>query len=240
MKLYIIGIGSGRQDSLTGAAAKALSASDVIIGYQHYITQVQTFLPEKKYIPSPMGKEQERVLLALTEAQNQTVSLVCSGDPELYGMAGLALTLGEKFPDVQPEVIPGVTAAFSGGAVLGAPLTHDMAVISLSDLLTPWETIEKRLCCAAEGDFVVVLYNPASKGRTQHLRKACQILLTCRPPETVCGYVRHIGQAEETHGTLTLSELTEFQADMHTTVFIGNSETVLTGGHMITPRGYRV
>ena len=134
--------------------------------------------------------------------------------------------------------MPGVTSALSGAALLGAPLGHDFCVISLSDLLTPWELIEKRLLAAAEADFVICLYNPASKKRTDHLRKACDLILQHRGSETVCGYAKNIGREGQESEILTLEQLREFDADMFTTVFIGSSQTVRIGDRMVTPRGY--
>ncbi|WP_418452749.1 precorrin-3B C(17)-methyltransferase, partial [Anaerotruncus massiliensis (ex Liu et al. 2021)] len=162
-----------------------------------------------------------------------------SGDAGVYGMACLILKLGEEYPDVAVEVVPGVTAALSGAAVLGAPLSHDFALISLSDLLTPWELIERRLDAAGRADFCICLYNPASRRRADYLRRACDILLRSRAPETVAGLVRNAGRAGESARVLTLGELREAQADMFTTVFIGNSQTKKLNGGMVTPRGYR-
>ena len=195
MKLYVVGFGSGSRECMTAEAEAALEKSELIVGYKTYIDIIKGFMPEKNCLSTGMRQETERVLLALKEAESKTVALVCSGDPELYGMAGLAYELSENFPDVEIEVVPGVTAAFSGGALLGSPLTHDLALISLSDLLTPADKIEKRLRYAALGDFVIALYNPSSKHRPDHLKKACDILLETRPKETVCGYDRNIGRA---------------------------------------------
>ena len=171
-------------------------------------------------------------------AGGKTVAVVCSGDAGVYGMAGLIYELARQYPPVDVEVVPGVTAAQSGAAVLGAPLMHDFAVVSLSDLLTPWHAIEQRLLAAAEADFVLCLYNPASHGRPEHLAKACDILLRVRKAETVCGWVRNIGRPGEESGVLALGALRGFAADMFTTVFIGNSRTRELGGKMVTPRGY--
>ena len=157
----------------------------------------------------------------------------------MYGMAGPVLQLAEDYPDVDVEVVAGVTAALSGGAVLGAPLGHDFCVISLSDLLTPWELIEKRLECAAEGDFAICLYNPSSKKRRDYLRRACEILLRRRSGDTVCGWVKNIGREGQCARVLSLRELREEELDMFSTVFIGSPTTVCLGGRMVTPRGYR-
>lgn len=239
MKLYIVGFGSGDSGGMTVAARDSISRSDLIVGYTTYTDIVRNFFPEKKFLSTGMRQERDRVMLALSEAQSKTVSLVCSGDSQLYGMAGLAIELGIQYHDVDIEVVPGVSAAFSGGAVLGSPMTHDFAAISLSDLLTPMEKIEKRLRCAADGDFVIVLYNPSSRKRSDYLKKACSIILEYRNPDTVCGYVKNIGRNGQSSRLLTLSELRDTEVDMFTTVFIGNSETRIIDGKMVTPRGYR-
>lgn len=237
--LYVVGIGAGSRDGMTIAAEKAILSSELIVGYTKYVELLSRHFPEKNYVSTGMTQERERVEFALKEAADKTVSLVCSGDPQLYGMAGLAYELSVSYPDVEIEVVSGVTAAFSGGAVLGSPLTHDFAVISLSDLLTPMEKIQKRLECAAECDLTIVLYNPSSKSRADYLQKACDIVLKHRSGDTVCGYVRNIGRDGEESRILTLAELRETAVDMFTTVYIGSSETKVIGGKMVTPRGYR-
>ena len=237
--LYVVGIGAGNREGMTIAAQNAIERSELIVGYTKYVELVKRIFPHKEYAATGMTQERERVELSLKEAENRNVALVCSGDPQLYGMAGLAYELSEKYPKTEIEVVAGVTAAFSGGAVLGSPLTHDFAVISLSDLLTPADKIRKRLECAAECDMVIVLYNPSSKKRADHLQKACDIILEHRSAETVCGYVRNIGRDGQESRILTLAELRDTPVDMFTTVYIGNSETKITGGKMVTPRGYR-
>ena len=239
MKLYVVGIGCGSRNGLTLEAEQAILKSSLIVGYTVYTDQIKRFYPEKECLSTGMRQEKDRVKLALEKAsQGETVSLVCSGDSQLYGMAGLAIEMSAEYPDVEVETVAGVTAALSGGAVLGSPMTHDMAVISLSDLLTPMEKIVKRLRCAADGDFVIAIYNPSSKKRADYLMKACDIILEYRPSDTVCGYVRNIGRDGQESRVLTLGELRDTQVDMFTTVFIGNSETKITGGKMVTPRGY--
>ena len=239
MKLYVVGIGCGSRNGMTLEAEQAILKSSLIVGYTVYTDQIKRFYPEKECLSTGMRQEKDRVKLALEKAsQGETVSLVCSGDSQLYGMAGLAIEMSAEYPDVEVETVAGVTAALSGGAVLGSPMTHDMAVISLSDLLTPMEKIVKRLRCAADGDFVIAIYNPSSKKRADYLMKACDIILEYRPSDTVCGYVRNIGREGQESRVLTLGELRDTQVDMFTTVFIGNSETKITGGKMVTPRGY--
>lgn len=237
--LYVVGIGAGSRDGMTIAAEKAIIRSELIVGYTKYVELLREHFPEKKYSSTGMKQERERVEFALKEAADKTVSLVCSGDPQLYGMAGLAYELSGSYHDVEIKVVSGVTAAFSGGAVLGSPLTHDFAVISLSDLLTPAEKIRKRLECAAECDMVIVLYNPSSKSRADYLQKACDIVLKYRSGDTACGYVRNIGREGEESRIMTLAELRNTAVDMFTTVYIGSSETKVIGGKMVTPRGYR-
>lgn len=239
MKLFVIGFGPGSAGGMTIDARNAIQSCDVIYGYTAYTALIESLFPGKTCISTGMRQEQERVRLALDAAQTQNCALVCSGDAELYGMAGLAFELSGAYPAAEIVVIPGVSAAFSGGALLGAPLTHDFAVISLSDLLTPWETIRKRLIGAAMADFTLVLYNPASRRRTDHLKNACDLILPYRSTDTVCGLASRIGREGESCRILTLSELRDTQVDMFTTVFIGNSETTVIGGKMVTPRGYR-
>ena len=177
--------------------------------------------------------------MALQEAdEGHTVSLICSGDPGVYGMAGLVLEMAEEFPEVEVRVISGVSAAMSGAALLGAPLIHDFAVISLSDRLTPWDKIEKRLRAAAEADLCIVLYNPSSRGRKEHLHKAAQLLMEILPPYQVCGIADRIGREGQGTRVMTLKELAEAETDMFSTVFIGNSSTKRVGDKIVTPRGY--
>ena len=237
--LYVVGIGAGSREGMTIAAQQAVECSELVVGYTKYVELLREHFPEKNYASTGMKRERERVEFALKEAENRTVSLICSGDPQLYGMAGLAYELSVSHPDAEIEVVPGVTAAFSGGAVLGSPLTNDFAVISLSDLLTPAEKIRRRLECAADCDMVIVLYNPSSKSRADYLQKACDIVLKHRSGETVCGYVRNIRRDGQESHVLTLSELRDTAVDMFTTVYIGNSETKIIAGKMVTPRGYR-
>ena len=186
-----------------------------------------------------MTQEISRCRWALDKASaGHTVAMVCSGDAGVYGMASPLLELAADYPQVEVEIVPGVTAALSGGAALGAPLAHDFCVISLSDLLTPWSAIETRLRCAAAGDFSLCLYNPASKKRADFLKKACDLLLEYRSGETVCGWVRNIGREGQESRVLTLRELRGESLDMFTTVFIGSSATRQLGDRMVTPRGY--
>ena len=238
-KLYVVGIGPGDDENMTVQADRALQGCDVIVGYRVYVDLVKGRYPGKEFLTTPMTQETERCRMALSAARNgNTVALICSGDSGIYGMAALIYELRGEAAAPEIEVIPGLTAACSGASLLGAPLTHDFAVISLSDYLTPWETIEKRLKAAAIADFVTVLYNPASRARPDHLRRACDILLRYLPPERLCGIARRIGRDGEAAETLTLGELRDAEADMFCTVFIGNSMTKTIGGKLVTPRGY--
>ena len=238
-KLFLVGLGPGDPQGMTEAARAALEQAEVLCGYTVYLDLVKEQFPEKETYTTPMTRELERCQWAVNRAaQGKIVAMLCSGDAGVYGMAGPVLELAEG-KNVEIEVVRGETAAMSGAAVLGAPLMHDFCVISLSDLLTPWETIARRLRCAAAGDFSIVLYNPRSKKRPEHLRRACQILLEEKSPDTVCGWVRNIGRAGQTHGVVTLGELGRMELDMFTTVFIGASSPKVIDGRMVTPRGYR-
>ena len=234
-------MGPGGSGQMTGEVKAVLENARVIIGYTVYIDLLKGDYPDKEYLSTPMKQEVERCRLAYAEAaKGKTVVMVCSGDAGVYGMAGLMLELQSGYPDCEIEVLPGVTAATAGGALLGAPLMHDFAVISLSDLLTPWETIAKRIKLAGEADFVLCLYNPSSRKRHDYLRKVCDMLLPVTGKERVCGIASSIGREGQGCRVLTLEELRQTPVDMFTTVFIGNSQTYEENGRMITPRGYRL
>lgn len=267
MALKIVGTGPGRIDEMTARAVRAIKEADIIVGYTLYNELLQKEFPDKEYYATPMRHETERCRYALEKAaQGAETVLVCSGDSGVYGMASLVFELAEQMygragevsrgrsdgkdseknnktcqgQEICPEieVIPGITAALSGGARLGSPLSNDFAVVSLSDLLTPWDVIEKRLRGAADGDFVIALYNPGSKKRRGHLKKACDIVMERRSAETPCGIVHNIGRDGEHIDIMTLGELRDVQADMFMTVFIGNSKTRVIGGRLVTSRGY--
>ena len=238
-KVTVIGLGPGGGADLTGRARAALEGCDLIVGYTAYIELVKPDFPEKEVLSTGMRREVDRCRAAVEAAlTGKDVAVVCSGDSGVYGMAGLIYEVAQEYDPIEIEVVPGITAACGGAAVLGAPLTHDFAVISLSDLLTPWEKIEKRLSAAAQADFVLCLYNPSSRNRPDYLQRACDILLRDKDPNTVCGTVRNIGREGEEGKLLTLAQLRDTQVDMFTTVFIGNSQTKVLGGKMVTPRGY--
>lgn len=239
-KLYVVGIGPGGEAGMTLEARAALTRAELICGYTAYVELVAPLFPDKDTRATPMLRELERCRFALAEAQRgRTVALVCSGDAGVYGMAAPVLELLPEYEGAEVEVVAGVTAALSGAALLGAPLGHDFCVISLSDLLTPWAVIERRLRCAAEGDFAIALYNPSSRRRADHLRRACDVLLETRGGDTPCGIVRMIGRAGEEARMTTLEVLRETAVDMFTTVFVGSSATREIGGRLVTPRGYQ-
>ena len=240
-KIYVVGIGPGSYENMTQRAQQALESCDVIVGYTVYIDLVKEHFPGKQMLTTPMRREVERCRLAFEEAQKgQTVAMICSGDAGIYGMTGVMEELKAEYPGVEVENVPGISAVISGAAILGAPLMHDFAVISLSDLLTPWEKIEKRLECAAAADFVICLYNPSSHKRKDYLQRACDIVLRHASPETVCGIATNIGREGESIEVLPLKTLRDTPVDMFSTVFVGNSQTKHIGGKMVTPRGYTI
>ena len=240
MRVTVVGLGPGAGRDLTGRAREALERADLIVGYTAYIALIREEFPEKEMLSTGMRREVDRCRAAVeAAASGRDVAMVCSGDSGIYGMAGLIYEVAQEYPPIDIEVVPGITAACGGAAVLGAPLTHDFAVVSLSDLLTPWDKIALRLECAAKGDFVLCLYNPASHSRPDHLKRACDILMAAgKSPDTICGYVQNIGREGEQGTITTLGALRDTQVDMFTTVFIGSSQTKLLSGKMVTPRGY--
>ena len=242
-KLYVVGIGPGEYDMMTGRAIAALQSADVIVGYQVYTELVKEYFPGKEIMTTPMRQEVERCRMAVREAaQGRVVAMISSGDAGIYGMAGLMYEVLEEeglLEQIELEIVAGVTAANAGAAWLGAPLMHDFAVISLSDLLTPWEVIAKRLRACAGADMGIVLYNPSSHKRHDYLQKACDLMMTYKSPDTVCGIVSNIAREGENSRIMTLKELRDTKVDMFTTVFIGNSQTKVINGKMVTPRGYK-
>lgn len=239
-KIYIVGMGPGKEEMMTGEAIYALEQADVIIGYEVYLKLLGERFSHKEMLSTPMRGEEERCRMAFSEAEKgKRTALICSGDAGIYGMASLMYEMGKAHPETELAVIPGITAASSGAAVLGAPLNHDFCVISLSDLLTPWEKIEKRLVAAAQGDFAMAIYNPASRSRRDYLMRACDILLRYIGGERACGYVENIGREGTKAVTCTLRELREAQVNMFTTVFIGNAGSEIIKGRLVTKRGYK-
>lgn len=240
-RIYIVGMGPGKEEMMTGEALYVLEQADVIIGYTVYLELLGEHFRGKELLSTPMRQEKERCELCFKEAEKgKQVALICSGDAGIYGMASLMYEIGREYPETELTVIPGITAASSGAAVLGAPLNHDFCVISLSDLLTPWEKIEKRLTAAAEADFAIAIYNPSSHKRKDYLMRACDILLRHMEGERACGYVENIGREGTKAVTCTLNELRRTQVNMFTTVFIGNSGSEIINGKLITKRGYQI
>ncbi len=240
--IYIVGLGPGEKSQMTQKALETIEKSEVIAGYTVYIELIHELIRGKEILSTPMMKEVERCKAAALEAgKGKIVSMVSSGDAGVYGMASLVMEVCDEMGiETEIEVVAGITAATSASAVLGAPLTHDFAVISLSNLLTPWEKIEKRLDLASQAGFTIVLYNPSSKKRYNFLEKACDIVMENISGDTPCGYVRNIGREGEEAKVLTLSELRDAKVDMFTTVVIGNETTKIIQGKLVTPRGYRI
>ena len=242
--IYIVGIGPGDEEYLTAQARSAIEKSDIVVGYTVYTELVRRYFPDKEYRTTGMRQELKRCRLCFELAgAGKTVSLCCSGDAGVYGMASPMYELLSEEKEIAKNtelvVVPGITAALSGAALLGAPLGHDFCVISLSDLLTPWEVIEGRLTAAVQGDFVIVLYNPGSHRRVNHLARACKILQRAGADgNRVCGTAENIGREGEAFCVCSLEELSKKEVTMFTTVFVGNSRTRMREGKMVTPRGY--
>lgn len=240
-EIFIVGIGPGSMEMMTGQAMRVLKESDIIVGYPVYLELLKKRFGEKEMLSTPMRKEAERCRMAYEKAvQGNKVAVVCSGDAGIYGLASLMYELMPEYQGIQLSVIPGITAASSGAACLGAPIGNDFCVISLSDQLTPWEQIEKRLRAAVQADFCIALYNPASRKRPEHLKKACDVLLETAEGKRPCGYVENIGRSGTKIVVCSLKELRDCAVNMFTTVFIGNSQSVVIDGKLITKRGYRI
>lgn len=241
-RLFVVGIGPGGRSHMTQRALEALEASEVIVGYSLYIELLGDLVAGKEVVSTGMTREVERCRAAVDQAlSGRTVSVVSTGDPGVYGMAGLVLgLLAEADPEVRIpiEVVPGISAVHAAASRLGAPLMTDYAVVSLSDLLTPWEAIVRRLEAAASADFVVALYNPRSRKRVRHLEEACEILLRHRPADTPAGIVRHALRRGEEVFLTTLAQVPAGPVDMMSTVIVGNRSTRRLGGWIVTPRGY--
>ncbi|MDF2613090.1 MAG: cbiH [Clostridia bacterium] len=240
--IYVIGIGPGAKETMTLQAIQALEESEVIVGYKTYINLVEEFIAGKEVVKNGMRQEIDRCKLAVEYAKKgKKVAVISSGDSGIYGMAGLVLELVTKEEEkIEVKVIPGITASIGGASLLGAPIMHDFCHISLSDLLTPWEVIEKRLRLAAEADLVICLYNPRSKGRSGHLEKAFSIMSEFKGPHTPVGILKDVGRPEEKKIILEYKDMDYESVDMTTIVIIGNKSTFIHGDYMITPRGYQV
>ncbi len=236
-KLYVIGIGPGGLDEMTLRAVKAIEESDIIVGYTKYIEMVKDLIKDKEIFKTGMRGEEERCREALELSKDKKVALISTGDSGIYGMAGLIL---EMRKDENVEIIPGITASSAAGSVLGAPLMHDNCNISLSDLMTPYEDIKKRVRLAAEGDFVISLYNPKSKGRPHYLRECVDIINEFRGEETPIAVVRNALREGESKEIFTLKDFNDEVVDMFSIVIIGNSKSYIKDGYFVTPRGYKI
>ena len=241
-RLHVVGFGPGGKEHMTFKAAEVIQNADVVTGYTAYVNMMKPIFPDKTYKATGMMKEVERCRMAIEDAMSGLdVAMISSGDSGIYGMAGIVYQLAEEMgADIEIDTIPGMTAASTAASVLGAPLMHDLAIISLSDLMTPLDLIMKRVDCAGMGDMIVCLYNPKSKTRTEYLNDAQKILLKYRKPETPVGVVRNAGRDDESKQITTLGEMDKADVDMFSIVIIGNSQTYESNGRIITPRGYRI
>ena len=237
-----MGFGPGGYEHMTAKCIDIIEKADIITGYTTYVEMLKEFFPDKTYLATPMMQEVKRCRMAVEEAmKDQTVAMVSSGDSGIYGMAGIIYQVAEEMgADIEIETVPGVTAASAAASVLGAPLMHDFAVISLSDLMTPLDLIMKRVDCAGQSDLIVCLYNPKSKKRTGYVEQAADILMKYRSSGTPVGIVRNAGRKGEQSQITTLGELKNAEIDMFSVVLIGNSQTYVSRGRMITPRGYNL
>lgn len=240
-KIYVAGIGPGSKEDITPAVRTAIADSDVVIGYKYYFGFIQEIIgSHAKCVDTGMKKEQDRAAEAFRQAQNgKTVCVISSGDAGIYGMAPLILEMKKELnSDIEIEILPGISAFQKGAALLGAPIGHDFCIISLSDLMTPWEKIEKRIAAAAAADFVTAIYNPKSEGRYWQLHRLKEIFLEYRQPENPVGFVRQAGRTEQKTKITTLTDFDPEEVDMFTIVIIGNSQSYAWDNHIITPRGY--
>lgn len=240
--VHVVGFGPGGKDDMTFRAARAIGNADIVTGYTAYVELMRDIFPEKEFKATGMMKEVERCRMAIEDAiSGKDVAMISSGDSGIYGMAGIIYQLADEMDaDIEIDCVPGITAASSSASILGAPLMHDLAIISLSDLMTPLDIIMRRVDSAGESDMIVALYNPKSMGRTEYLDQARKILMKHRKEDTPVGIVRNAGRADETHWITTLKDMDDSKVDMFCMVIIGNSQTYVSKGRMITPRGYQV
>lgn len=236
-KLYVIGIGPGGLEHMTLKAKEAIEKSDVIVGYTKYIDMIKPLIEDKEVFMTGMRGEEARCKEALRLSKDKDVALVSTGDSGIYGMAGLILELRE---DEDVEVIPGLTASSAAGSVIGAPLMHDNCNISLSDLMTPYELIKKRVKMAADGDFIISLYNPRSKGRANYLRECIDIIREFRDDNTPVAVVRHALREGQEVKLFNIGNFDDTVVDMFSIVIVGNSQSYIKDGKFITPRGYKI
>lgn len=239
-KIYVVGIGPGNMEDISIRAYNTLKNVDIIAGYITYVDLVKDEFSKKEFYVSGMKKEIDRCEKVLELAkEGKKVALISSGDAGIYGMAGIMIevALGSG---IEVEIIPGITSSVAGASLVGAPLMHDQAIISLSDLLTDWEVITKRIDRASDGDFVISLYNPKSKGRTEQIVEAREIMLKYKAATTPVALLRHVGREDENYTLTTLEDMLNHEIDMFTVVIVGNSKTYVKDGKMITPRGYHL
>ena len=238
-KIYVVGIGPGKKADMTFKAYEKMKNSDIIVGYKTYTDLIKEYFPNTEIRSSSMMKEVDRCLEVLDLAKaGKNVALISSGDAGIYGMAGIMYEIINENDDIEVEVIAGVTATNAAAAIVGAPIMHDYVTISLSNLLTDWELIKKRLELSAQGDFIVSLYNPKSKGRTTQIAEAQKIMLKYKSKDTPVAIVRNAGRENEEYEITTLENMLDFEINMLTIVLIGNSNTYVKNGKIITPRGY--
>ncbi|WP_314396558.1 precorrin-3B C(17)-methyltransferase [Leptotrichia shahii] len=238
-KIYVVGIGPGKKADMTFKAYEKMKNSDIIVGYKTYTDLIKEYFPNTEIRSSSMMKEVDRCLEVLDLAKaGKNVALISSGDAGIYGMAGIMYEIINENDDIEVEVIAGVTATNAAAAIVGAPIMHDYVTISLSNLLTDWELIKKRLELAAQGDFIISLYNPKSKGRTTQISEAQKIMLKYKSKDTPVAIVRNAGRENEEYEITTLENMLDFEINMLTIVLIGNSNTYVKNGKIITPRGY--
>lgn len=240
--LHVIGIGPGGKEDMTLKAWSILKEAEVVVGYKTYIDLIQEDIKDKATIVNGMKKEVERCQAAIDQALlGKNVVVISSGDPGVYAMAGLILDLvAQQSADVEVNIVPGITSANGAAALLGAPIMHDHAYISLSDLLTDFDLIKKRLDLAGQGDFVVCLFNPKSKGRPTHINVAREILMKHKGQDTLVGIVKDVGRPKQKIIHTTLKDMLDHDIDMTTMVIVGNKESYRFDDYMITPRGYKL
>ncbi|MEA4960050.1 precorrin-3B C(17)-methyltransferase [Lutispora sp.] len=237
-KLYVVGIGPGGRENMTLRAVEVIKKCHVLVGYTPYIKYLEELADGKEIFSTGMTGEIQRCKIAVEKVrEGKDTAIISTGDAGLYGMAGPILELREE---IEVEIVPGVTAAFSAASELGSPIMHDHASISLSDLLTPWEVIEKRLETASLGDFVISIYNPKSKGRKSHLKRAVEVMLRYKSPSTPVGIVKNSGRDNTEKWITTLYNIDYDAIDMLSIIIVGNSKTYTKDGFMITPRGYKL
>lgn len=240
--IYVIGTGPGSEKYMTKEALEAIKECDTIVGYKTYIKLIKHLLVGKVVIENGMRQEKERCLEALElSSQGKKVALISGGDSGVYGMAGLILELNSKRNKAEDiNIIQGVTSSISAASVLGAPLMHDFCQISLSDLMTPWSIIEKRIKMASDADFVICIYNPRSKGRSEHLKRAFEIMGEYKSLDTPVGIVKNAGRENQEVYILDIKSMNYEICDMSTMVIVGNKESYIDNGKIVTPRGYNI